>query len=95
MRYSGHRNTVTLRLGFAVSSNESILAAGNPFSNDANSVAGDDQYVRLWSVSTGRRIHARVSKKAFDDQIVGLRFSCQKEDEGLWIAQKHLEYWSV
>jgi hypothetical protein len=57
-------------------------------------IAGEDQFVRLWSVHTGERIHARVSETAFDDTVVGLQFS-RTEEKGLWIAGKDLEYWSA
>ena len=92
--YSGHRNTVVLGLGFDVSSNGSILAAGNTFPNNAHDIAGEDRYVRLWSVNTGQSIPARISKEKFDTPVIGLQFS-HLEDNGLWVAQKHLEYWSI
>ena len=60
---------------------------------DIDISAGEDSYVRLWSVNTGQRIHARVSENPFDEPIVGLQFS--QKDGGLWIAGKDVEYWST
>src|SRR5271168_2427972 len=46
--------------------------------------AGEDRYVRLWSVNTGQRIHARISENTFDDFVVGLQFSRRhQQDNGL------------
>jgi len=56
-------------------------------------VAGEDGYVRLWSVMSGQRIHARVSERAFSDGVVGLQFS--ETGDGLWIAGQEVEYWSA
>lgn len=57
--------------------------------------AGDDGFVRLWSVTTGQRIHARISENPFDDAVIGLQFSRQNNDNGLWIAGQDVEYWSI
>lgn len=57
--------------------------------------AGDDHFVRLWSVNTGERIHARISENRFDDAVIGLQFSRQNNDHGLWIAGQDIEYWSI
>jgi len=56
-------------------------------------IAGEDGYVRLWSVTGGQRIHARVSEFMFQEPVVGLQFS--REDEGLWIAGQDVQYWST
>lgn len=83
IKYSGHENSVSFRLGLDVSPNNSVLAA-----------AGEDGYVRLWSVTGGQRIHARVSEFPFQDGVVGLQFSTMEEG-GLWIAGQEVEYWST
>jgi hypothetical protein len=57
-------------------------------------VAGEDGYVRLWSVMNGQRIHARVSEFTFAERVVGIQFST-KTDDGIWIAGKEVEYWST
>jgi WD40 repeat protein len=55
---------------------------------------GNDRFVRLWSVNTGQRIHARISENHFDDVVGGLQFS-RKNDNGLWVAGQEVEYWSI
>lgn len=49
--------------------------------------------MRLWSISTGEKLHARISEYRFDDNVVGLQFS--REMDGLWIAGHTVEYWSI
>lgn len=110
IKYSGHSNSVTFRMGLDISSNSSILAAGippllhppSPIPPDRFGLmyfieilipAGEDGYVRLWSVTGGQRIHARVSEFMFQEPVVGLQFS--QEDDGLWIAGQDVEYWST
>jgi WD40 repeat protein len=100
IKYSGHVNNIHFGLGFDVSPNGSILAAGNSLHLPSNLLAGDDCRVRLWSVNTGERIHARVSETPFDVSenpfetcIAGLKFS--HRNEGLWVAGEELEYWSI
>ena len=95
VKYLGHVNGVSLRLGFDIAPDRSILAAGNLYVRDLiDNIAGDDHCVRLWSVHTGQRIYARISDNTFPDEIVGVQFS-HKEDSGLWIAGQELQYWSV
>ena len=83
IRYSGHEASCSFRLGLDISPNNSILAA-----------AGEDGCVRLWSVTSGQRIHARVSEFPFGEGVVGLQFS-SVEEGGLWIAGEEIEYWSL
>ena len=95
VKYPGHVNSVAFRLGFDISPNGSILAAGTLIFLTILITAGDDRYVRLWSVNTGQRIHARVSENPFDDTIISLQFSRQENENALWVAGQHLEYWSI
>lgn len=91
--YAGHTNSHSLRLGFDVSPDGSLLAAGTA-SLDLLILAGEDHYVRLWSVNTGQRIHARISENAFDSAIIGIQFS-RKLDNGIYIAGQEMEFWSI
>jgi len=96
VKYSGHVNSVTFNLGFDVSPSESILAAGifrvhREFSHCA---AGDDGFVRLWSIQSGQRLHAKISEVPFNDNVIGLQFS-RGRDNGIWVAGSELEYWSI
>ena len=80
--YSGHVNTCSFGLGFDVDPAKTVVAA-----------AGDDNYVRLWSVNSGQRIQARLSENPFDDNVIGLQFS--REMDGLWVGGQKVERWGI
>lgn len=50
--------------------------------------------MRLWSVYTGQRIHAKISENPFEYIPVGLQFSRQ-HDTGLWIGGGNIEWWDI
>ena len=103
--YAGHRNRGdtdrSLGLGFDVSPDGTIIAAGSGLLYLPNFLAGDDRIVRLWSVNSGQRIHSRLSEHAFENQVngfenhvVGLQFS-RKVENGIYIAGHEVEFWSI